>query len=178
MSDGPAHVYGLKKINNKNSTHQWLLELHNDPLVLNNLTHPTPVTMKEHLAWWKKIRRDKRQMRCIFTIDGQNAGMCKFYDIDDVNGSCVLGADLHADFRGKGHAIHMWERMLELCFVGRRLHRVSLTTAEFNEVARYVYTKLGFKEEGRMHQSLRRDGKYHDQVCMRLLRDEWESRRR
>ena len=50
---------------------------------------------------------------------------------------------------------------------------VSLTTADFNLIGHHVYKSLGFKEEGRMLQSLKRDGTYHDQIMMYMLRNDW-----
>ena len=50
---------------------------------------------------------------------------------------------------------------------------MGLTTAEYNAVGRHVYGRLGFKEEGRLVKSLWRDGAFHDQVMMYMLREEW-----
>ena len=160
----------------EDSDHEWLVELHNDPVVLHNMTHPQPITMAHHLAWWEKIRHDHRQLRLIFVMDGKRVGFTKFYGIDRANQNCVLGADIHGDFRGQGLAKVMWSLMLRKCFDELGLHRVSLTTAEYNTVGRRVYEGLGFKDEGRLVQSLFRDGKFHDQILMYLLREDWKTR--
>lgn len=162
---------GLKPIGDED--HPWLVSLHNDPLVLRNLTDPTPITIDSHMKWWESIKGNTKQLRFIFTVNGIPAGLTKFYDIDDNNGCCMLGADLHKDFREKGLAKPMWRLMLGLCFESMKLHRVSLTTAQFNIPAQRVYSGLGFKEEGRLVQSLFRDGQYYDQVLMYLLRSDW-----
>lgn len=156
--------------------HEWLVDLHNDPVVLHNMTHSQPITMAHHLAWWKKISHDHRQIRLIFEVNGVRAGLTKFYDIDRANQNCVLGADLHREFRGMGFAHHMWELMLDRCFNNIALHRVSLTTAEYNLAALHVYKKLGFKGEGRLVESLFRNGKFYDQIMMHMLRSDWTSR--
>jgi len=153
--------------------HEWLCELHNDPIVLRNVTNPQPITLEQHLVWWKAVSRDPRQLRLIFTVDGARAGFAKFYNIDYDNKSCVLGADIHESFRGKGHAKSLWSLMLDKSFLTMKLHRVSLTTAEFNVIGQRVYRNLGFKDEGRLVQSLYRDGTFHDQLCMYMLRDDW-----
>ena len=155
--------------------HEFLVELHNDPVVLKNLTHSTPIKMGQHLAWWETVRTNPKQARLIFTVDEERAGFAKFYDIDTGNRCCVLGGDIHESFRGRGYAKYMWSLMLSRCFDDWNLNRVSLTTAAYNEVARYVYTRLGFKEEGKLEQSLWRNGSFHDQVAMRLLKSEWEA---
>lgn len=151
--------------------HEFLLNLHNDPLVLRNVTHPTPITLEHHLNWWKRIKNDSHEERLIFTINQQRAGFCKFCYIDRVNNSCVLGADLHADYRGHGHATPMWKMMLDHCFDDLKLFRVSLTTAEYNVPGIKVYTKLGFLPEGKLTKSLKRDGVYYDQLLYYMTID-------
>ena len=161
--------------------HEWLVALHNDPEVLHNLTNPQPVTLDRHMKWWSTIERNPHEQRLIFVINsaegvtGVRAGFTKFYSIDFNNFSCVLGADLHKDFRGQGLAKHMWSRMLDeaLTCRGMMLNRASLTTAEYNMIGQKVYRGLGFKEEGRQVKSLYRGGKYWDQINMYALSDDW-----
>ena len=74
-----------------------------------------------------------------------------------------------------GYAKMMWTLMLQRSFDEFNMYRVSLTTAEYNYVARRVYTKLGFQEEGRLIKSLWRNGSYHDQILMYMLKPTWES---
>jgi diamine N-acetyltransferase len=142
--------------------HMFLIDLHNDPDVLMNLTNPQPITIA-----------DERQLRLVFTVDDQKVGFTKFYNIDRVNSNCVLGADIHKDYRGKGYAKHMWNLMLNHCFNILGLHRVSLTTAEYNHIAYHLYLKLGFREEGKLTQSLCRNGKFYDQYVFFMLKEDW-----
>lgn len=165
----------LRVVLEKEQEHKFLLDLHNDPDVLKNLTHPEPITLVEHLAWWKNTSNDSRQLRLIFCVNDTPAGFTKFYNIDNTNKNCVLGADLHKSFRGLGLAKYMWALMLKECFDVRKLHRVSLTTASYNIIAQNVYTNLGFLKEGTLVDSLFRDGKYHNQICMYMLRETWEN---
>lgn len=167
-------TYALRTVNDDD--HKWLVELHNDPVVLYNMTHPQPITMAHHLAWWSKISHDHRQLRLIFTIDGERVGFTKFYDIDRANQNCVLGADIHKSFRGRGLAKIMWSLMLDKCFDELGMHRVSLTTAAYNGVAVKTYEGLGFHHEGTLTQSLWRDNKFHDQYCMYMLDMHWKHR--
>jgi|SRR5581483_397299 len=163
-------VYSLRNV--LDNDHEWLVGLHNDEEVLHNLTDPRPITLESHLQWWRSLDSNK-QIRKVFCFDGTRAGFTKFYAIDQPNKNCVLGADLHRDFRGKGLAKHMWTLMCRFCFEDLGLHRVSLTTASYNQRAQHVYRALGFSEEGRLIESLYRNGEYHDQICMYLLKDSW-----
>jgi RimJ/RimL family protein N-acetyltransferase len=158
------------------SDHVWLCELHNDPLVLNNVTHPESITLDQHMSWWQKVSNDSGQLRFVFTVDDVAAGFVKFYDVDHTNMNCVLGADLHKSFRGEGLAKEMWRLMLDFAFNQLWLYRVGLTTASFNHIAKRTYDKLGFIEEGKLTNSLFRDGKFHDQIMMYMLRDWWKER--
>ena len=60
-------IYTIRSITDRD--HDWLIELHNDPVVLSNLTHPTPITKDHHLNWWKNLDRTK-EVRMIFEING------------------------------------------------------------------------------------------------------------
>lgn len=153
--------------------HEWLVELHNDPIVLRNLTDPTPITMTSHMAWWERTCTNPKQLRLIFTVDGQRVGFAKFIDIDRNNHNCLLGGDIHKDHRGKGYAKNMWAMMLNVSFASLGMYRVGLTTAEYNKIGQRVYRGLGFKEEGRLVKHLYRDGTWHDQICMYMLAEDW-----
>lgn len=156
--------------------HAWLVELHNDPIVLRNLTNLRPITLRGHLDWWARVSADPTERRLLFEVDGQRVGFTKFYGIDRDNRCCVLGADIHKDHRGKGLAKAMWTMMLDVCFSpALEMHRVGLTTAEYNHVAQRVYRDLGFMVEGRLTCSLYRDGKYWDQICMYMTEADWRS---
>jgi RimJ/RimL family protein N-acetyltransferase len=169
----PQHMT-LREV--KDTDHEWLVELHNDPNVLYNLTNPSPITHAQHMDWWENISGDSKQLRLVFEVNGQRMGFTKFYDIDRTNMSCVLGADIHSTYRGRGLAKYMWALMLNKCFCELGMYRVSLTTAEYNVIGQRVYTGLGFKEEGRLTQSLRRSLKHHDQIMMYMLRPDWEAK--
>ena len=168
--------YELRQVTDSDAS--FMVELHNDPIVLRNLTHPQPITLAHHMSWWKRTAKDRRQERFIFTINNAPAGVAKFYDIDHVNQNCILGADIHASFRGQGHAVHLWTLMLQRCFAVDQLnlYRASLTAAEYNSIAIHLYEKLGFEREGRLSSSLYRDERFYDQILMFMLKPWWVNR--
>lgn len=162
------------KVPSSPEDHTWLVEVHNDPAVLHNLTHPEPITLEQHMKWWQSIHGSTVQHRVIFMVNDQRVGFAKIYDVDQTNKNCTLGADIHQDYRGKGYAKFLWTLLLQTTFEKMQLHRVGLTTAEYNKVGQRVYRNLGFKEEGRLVQSLCRGDRYWDQICMYMLREDWE----
>jgi len=165
-----SHKFELRDV--ASDDHKWLVELHNDPLVLYNVTDPTPITLESHLQWWNGLNPD-RDVRLIFCVDGARAGFCKFYDIDNSNKHCVLGADLYRDFRGKGFAKEMWTKMLDVCFGDMGLRQVSLITAEYNKIAFRVYENIGFKVQGVQKGLLLRKGVFFDAIEMSICKEQW-----
>jgi len=154
--------------------HEWLLSLHNDPEVLRYITYPHHVTMDEHMAWFKRTKDSNVFEAFVFEANDTRVGIVKFYQIDKDNHNCGLGANIHKEQRGKGYAKPMWNLMLERCFDVHQCHRVWLTTADFNAIGQKVYRSLGFQEEGRLVQSLYRDGVYYDQISMYMLQEMWK----
>ncbi|MGI8909078.1 MAG: GNAT family N-acetyltransferase, partial [Rubrobacteraceae bacterium] len=57
------------------------------------------------------------------------------------------------------------------------LHRIGLSVFEFNAMAISAYERLGFREEGRMRQAIKRDHAFHDAILMSILRSEWQRSR-
>lgn len=162
--------YRLREV--EETDHQWLVDLHNDPLVLRNITNPNPITLKSHLKWWNSLNQ-KINPRKIFCVNDMRVGFVKFYNIDYLNSNCLLGADIEKSYRGKGYASPMWKLMLEYCFKELKLYRVGLTTAEYNIIGQKVYQKLGFIKEGKIKKSLFRDNQYYDQISMYMTSKEY-----
>ena len=166
------YINKFQKTYPKNSL---LIDPQTNPEVLKNLTNPQPITLESHLNWWNSLNKEKEK-RYVFCVNEEKVGFCKIYSIDRNNKNCLLGADIHKDYRGKGLAKHMWQLMLHVCFNELSLHRVSLTTASYNLIGQRVYKNLGFKEEGRQIESLYREEKYHDSICMYLLKQDWNNK--
>lgn len=85
-----------------------------------------------------------------------------------------LGIGERADW-GKGYGSDAMRLILRYAFDELNLYRVTLSVFEYNARAIHLYRKLGFKEEGRQRERLRRDGRRWDMLVMGLLRTEWES---
>ena len=50
----------------RDNDHEWLVELHNDPLVLHNITNPSPITLENHIMWWKNLNTNKKPSKNFF----------------------------------------------------------------------------------------------------------------
>lgn len=74
---------------------------------------------------------------------------------------------------GKGYGRDAVTLLLNYAFGELDLYRVGLIVFAANERAVALYRKLGFVDEGRWRQFLRRDGEDQDVLVMGLLRHEW-----
>ena len=153
---------------------EWARLLHNDPEVLTMLTDPHEVSEAEQLVWFSKLESSGSSQRLVAFQDGVPIGLVRLDNIDQYNRSVCVGLDIHRDFRGKGLARPIYQKVFKEWFSDRCFNRVWLLVASYNEKARHIYSSLGLKEEGVQREALLKEGKYYDYICMSILRREYE----
>ena len=77
------------------------------------------------------------------------------------------------DYWGKGFGTDAMRITLRYAFEELNLHRVSLTVWGVNERAIRSYINAGFRVEGRLRETMRRDGRPMDMLVMGILRSEF-----
>jgi RimJ/RimL family protein N-acetyltransferase len=138
-----------------------------------------PASRNEEEEWirttWKR-----RQERKAFTFaiearpDEQLIGGTGLFDIDWTSRSAMAGISIYnPDYWSKGYGQESMNLILSFAFRNLNLRRVELDTFDFNKRAQKCYTKVGFKEVGRRRKARFIDGKYHDDIIMDILREEW-----
>lgn len=76
---------------------------------------------------------------------------------------------------GKGLGSRFVLCLTDLVFSDPHIERLWLDVLPENDIARHVYSRMGFVEEGRMRSALRfPDGRRADLLLMSLLRHEWQ----
>jgi len=101
-------------------------------------------------------------------------GTCAFSQLDGDNGSALFHITIgEHDCWGRGYGTEATVLMLEHAFETLGLHRVGLAVFAFNERAIRSYRKVGFVVEGRSREGIWRDGRFHDEIQMSILQDEW-----
>jgi RimJ/RimL family protein N-acetyltransferase len=101
-------------------------------------------------------------------------GVVSLMNISEANDSAELSVIVgHPEDRHHGYGAEAIDTILRYGFEELRLNRVGLSVFEFNEGAISTYEKLGFREEGRLRQALKRDGAFHDAILMSVLGSEW-----
>lgn len=105
-------------------------------------------------------------------------GSATFSQLDVTNGSVTYHITIgERDCWGRGYGTEATGLMLELAFERLGLHRVALAVFEFNRRAIRSYEKAGFRIEGRLRDTIWRDGRHWDEISMSVLEPEWRARR-
>ena len=101
-------------------------------------------------------------------------GVISLMNISEANDSAELSVILgHPEDRHHGYGAEAIATIIRYGFEELGLNRVGLSVFAFNEDAISTYEKVGFSEEGRLRQALKRDGIFHDAILMSVLRSEW-----
>jgi RimJ/RimL family protein N-acetyltransferase len=111
-------------------------------------------------------------------LDGRHIGMVDYRDIDPLARSATVGITIgEKDLWGQGYGTDALALLVEHLFDTLNLRRVQLDTWSGNERAIKSFTRLGFREEGRLREAVRAPGGYFDRVIMGLLRRDWRASR-
>jgi RimJ/RimL family protein N-acetyltransferase len=112
-------------------------------------------------------------------VDGRHIGMVDYRDLDPLARSATVGITIgEKDLWGHGYGTEALALLVTHLFDTLNLRRVQLDTWSGNDRAIRAFTRLGFREEGRLRQAVRAPGGYFDRVIMGLLRRDWLADRR
>lgn len=153
-------------------------EYMSDPEVLLNLSPgiPYPMTLERERQWFESQIEMKDTYN--FSIEDIETGLyiggCGINKIDWKNGVATVGIYIgDKDFRGKGYGTEAMGILIDFIFNQMNINRIQLFVFSFNERAIKSYKKNGFVEEGRLKQSIFRNGKYYDEIIMAILRENY-----
>lgn len=74
----------------------------------------------------------------------------------------------------KGYATEARMQMLEYAFYQRGLHRIVAYVLEDNTASLKMHKKCGYKVEGVLRDSVYKNGQYHNQVVLSILREDFD----
>ncbi|KNF08235.1 acetyltransferase [Gottschalkia purinilytica] len=150
----------------------------NDPDVILNLWTmiPYPMTMEKEEKWFEEQNKNNNIYNfAIETInESKYIGGCGINNLDWNNSTATVGIYIgDKNYRSKGYGTEAMKLLLDFIFNQINVNRVELYVFSFNERAIKSYKKNGFVEEGRLRQRLFRNGKFHDEIVMSVLREEY-----
>ena len=162
-------------------------KLRNDPSTWGQLTSIAHVSPDQQAAWFAGLQGDKaRSYLAVFveasdpdgvaSWEGDFIGIVRLTEIDLVNRSVCVGADVVARVRGQGYGTRIYKALLKYLFDYGNYRRLWLLVLDTNAIGKRLYANVGFKDEGRMRQAIFRDGQYRDYLLMSILEDEYRAK--
>ena len=150
-------------------------KMHNDPQILLFLGDVTLVNSTQQLAWWEHMSAGRKNLQfCIcYQRPDKVIGVWRLQNFDQNNRVCEVGVDIFPAYQHKSYGAKAYRMILCYLFEHYNLHMVYLRAAAFNTKAISLYEKIGFKETGRITESIYRHGKYWDNILMCMTKDEY-----
>ncbi len=149
---------------------KWL----NDFNVTDGIGSSYRITSFESEREWIIKNSSQYQFAIVDLVNDKLLGNCGIQGIDQLRQCAEVGLFIgDEENRNKGYGTEVLNLLLGYCFNYLNLNNVMLKVFSFNERAISCYKKAGFKEIGRRRQSYYLKGKFHDEVYMDILRDEY-----
>jgi RimJ/RimL family protein N-acetyltransferase len=166
------HVY-LRPIEKEDA--EILQKWRNDPQMRGLLVYRPPCTREDVVKWIEQMSAgDNVFLGIVSKEDDRLIGIVNVSKIDKMNRSAEGGIAIgEPEFRSAGIGFEVSAAVLDLIFDYMNLHRVYVTTHDYNEISVLLAKKFKFVEEGRQRDAILRGGKYHDIIVLSLLEDEW-----
>lgn len=136
----------------------------------------TRVQLKTMMEEWNDGRRN-----FVFSLDrsGETIGLLSLSDLDLAMGHAEAGIMIAQPVnRGQGFATEGMRLLLDYAFGELGLHRVYARVAQENTSSLQLFRRLGFVEEGRMREAMRRGGRFLDLILFGLLAHEYDCLRK
>lgn len=150
----------------------------NDPAIQEMIGGPKYFVSPERERQWVEnaiISKDKIVLAVCLIENDQYIGNVMLQDIDWINRTARVPYMIgDKSVWGKGYATEARMLMLKFAFEERNLRRISAVVLEDNIASLRVNEKCGFKKEGLLRKSVFKNGKYHNQYILGLLKEEFD----
>jgi len=135
-----------------------------------------PISLAQQKEWYRSSLSDRRTQRWIIEdFEGKPLGLTGLWDIDWHNRQALNAVKFgNPDVRGKGYGTDVIMTVMAYAFFQVGLNRLWGEIIDYNIGSFMAYVKnCGWKVEGKLRKSIFRDGIYHDQYRVAILKDEF-----
>ncbi len=144
-----------------------------------NLGVTLPKSSAQAAEWAERFAEfnhaDERIFFSIETHAGDYVGNVNIAAMDHKNGTFQTGTRVFAAYRGQGYALEAKRIVLRYAFHELRFQKYNLRCLETNAAVIRHATRLGCREEGRLRRNVFTDGRFYDELCFGLTREEFEA---
>ena len=137
---------------------------------------PYLYTLEDENKWYEGLSANNDTYNfAIETIDDQKyIGGCGVNNVDWKNSIAVIGIFIgDKDYWSKGYGTDAMRVLVRFIFEQMNINKIKLNVYAFNERAVKCYEKCGFKKEAILRQEIFRNGKYHNEYIMSILKEEY-----
>lgn len=127
-------------------------------------------TLEQSYLWYLNSGLDY----WILMDDNNRIGYFRLTNYSHLNNNIMVGLDISPEYRGQGYAKKGYKLMLDYLFYNRSLHKVSLEVLSNNDIAKNLYKKIGFIEEGIKREEVCKNGIWVDSIIMSILETEYK----
>ncbi|PWB74280.1 hypothetical protein C3F09_04185 [candidate division GN15 bacterium] len=155
------------------NTHHWRM-----------LSEPQSMGCRPMILWtaaetaenFKKHERSATQQQFMIVRKADNVpvGRINFFDLNTLNRSTEVGLIIDPDERRKGYAVEATRLLCRYLFKYRGLNKVHAQTSDFNEGAKKLLHKAGFKKDGVLRKHYFWQGEFHDGLIYSVLAFEFD----
>ena len=154
----------------------WIYQMRCDDEIRLNIHTVDRFTRKQCEDWL--INLSNTSQRLVIMDNGDRpVGLFRIDNIDYQNQNCCFGLDILKEHRGQGHAIPIWQMMMDEWFNNRNMHMIWLEVLSTNPRATHIYEKLGFKHDGKFRDAVFRQGQWIDSIFMSIKHKEYFEKR-
>lgn len=151
----------------------------NNEEIWNMVTGPKYFVSSEYeKSWMMKAINNPNELRLGICLKENDIliGLAAMINIDMVNRNGVFSIMIgEKKYWSGGYGSEAIELLLDHCFNERGMERVWAPILKSNLASQRLAEKCGAKIEGVLRNSVYKNGSYHDQVIVALLRDEYLS---
>lgn len=121
------------------------------------------------------LYEQRKAISWYITLKGEDIviGSCMFFQFDPDFQCAETGYELHRAHWRQGITAEAMSAVLTYGFTELGLHRIEANVGAENTASRNLLLKLGFTHEGILRQRYFFQGRFDDQHCFGLLKDEW-----
>lgn len=151
----------------------------NDPIVASGWGNPYGLINEDKM--YEQMQNNQKNGYCFSIITKEEeklVGYCMIYNFDKVCRSASFGVIIgDEEERNRGYGRDAVNLILEFAFKTLNIHSVYLGVFDFNKVAVDLYTKIGFRVIGTKRENYFLNGKWHNEILMDMLAEEFVSDR-
>jgi len=133
------------------------------------------ISREEHKEWLEKLKTEKHSKAWVILCDDKPIGLAYLLNINHNKKITDWGLYISdKSFRRKGIGSASLKKLIDFVFSEMKFNKMTTKVLENNSVALNIYKKFGFKTEGKLQETLQRDGKQIEVFLMSLSKNEWK----